>query len=102
MKKVLRFFLIATFLFSTYYSYSQISVGIINSWGSNIIDFESLMDAPYWDQDNSPYDTQITDYSRFVYKGGIQITKTVNEAFQEDPALAATIFTSLFKKIGRV
>lgn len=36
-------------------SYSQgFKVNILNSFGNNFIDFEKLMDAPFWDENNSP------------------------------------------------
>lgn len=32
------------------------------------------MDAPFWDENNSPYNTQITESDRFTYKGAVQVT----------------------------
>lgn len=54
-------------------------VNIINGFGYNVIDFEKLLGVPYWDANNSPYDTQITGDSPLVYKGGVQITFDVLE-----------------------
>ncbi len=72
--------LLALLLFLTCNAaFAQTHVNIINSWGYNSIDFEELMGVPYWDAANSPYDTQITDESAFVYKGGVQLTFDVAE-----------------------
>ena len=77
MRAFIKYSIVTAFMLLGITAKSQISIGIVNSWGTNTIDFESLMGSPYWSDDNSPYDTQITDYSRFVYKGGVQLTKTL-------------------------
>ncbi len=68
------------FLISSQFETSaQVHINVINSWGHNTIDFEELMGVPYWDESNPSIYTQITDYSRFVYKGGIQATYNATE-----------------------
>ncbi len=80
MKKITLLGLICFLLFLSYSkSEAQMHINIINGFGYNIIDFEKLLGVPYWDANNSPYDTQITSDSPLVYKGGVQITFDVLE-----------------------
>jgi len=80
MKNLLSLLIVCIFLFSIQIeTKAQVHVNVINSWGHNTIDFEALMGVPYWDEGIPAMYTQITDYSRFVYKGGIQATYDASE-----------------------